>query len=124
MSGRFATNPARVKHRDVLVPLLETLLVARTTKDWTDALEASGIPGGPINDFAAIDADPQVQARGIFKDLAPGLRGVASPMRFSRSQVQDNRPPPLLGADTSEILASILGLSESEQARLRQGKII
>ncbi len=122
--ARFATNPARVKHRDVLVPLLETLLVARTTKDWTESLEAFGIPGGPINDFAAIDSDPQVQARGIFKNLAPGLRGVASPMRFSRSQVQDNRPPPLLGADTSEVLASILGLSENELARLRQGKII
>lgn len=121
---RFSTNPARVKHRAILVPLLETMLAARTTKDWTEALEAFGIPGGPINDFAAIDADPQVQARGIFKDLAPGLRGVASPMRFSRSQVQDNRPPPLLGADTSEVLASVLGLSEEDLARLRQDRII
>ncbi len=121
---RFATNPARVKHRDILVPVLETLLAARTTKDWTETLEAFGIPGGPINDFADIDADPQVQARGIFKDLAPGLRGVASPMRFSRSEVQDNRPPPMLGADTAEILASVLELSEVELARLRQEKII
>ncbi len=121
---RFSTNPARVKHRAILVPLLETMLAARTTKDWTEALEAFGIPGGPINEFAAIDADPQVQARGIFKDLAPGLRGVASPMRFSRSEVQDNRPPPLLGADTSEVLASVLGLSEEDLARLRQDRII
>ncbi|WP_442865514.1 CaiB/BaiF CoA transferase family protein [Acidocella sp. MX-AZ03] len=66
---RFATNPARVKHRAILVPLLEALLAARTTKDWTEALEAFGIPGGPINEFADIDADPQVQARGIFKTL-------------------------------------------------------
>ena len=121
---RFSTNPARVKHRAILVPLLETLLALRTTKDWTEALEAFGIPGGPINEFADIDADPQVQARGIFKALAPGLRGVASPMRFSRSQVQDDRPPPQLGADTAEILGDMLALSEDEQARLRAGRII
>lgn len=121
---RFATNPARVQHRDVLVPLLETLLAARTTKDWTETLEAFGIPGGPINEFADIDADPQVRARGIFKDLAPGLRGVANPMRFSRSVVQDDRPPPMLGADTSEVLASVLALSADDLATLRRDKVI
>ncbi|EKN01418.1 CaiB/BaiF CoA-transferase family protein [Acidocella sp. MX-AZ02] len=121
---RFATNPARVKHRAILVPLLEALLAARTTKDWTEALEAFGIPGGPINEFADIDADPQVQARGIFKTLGPGLRGVASPMRFSRSEVADDRPPPHLGADTDEVLASVLALSETERTALRDNKII
>ncbi|MDE8346061.1 MAG: CaiB/BaiF CoA-transferase family protein [Acidocella sp.] len=121
---RFAANPARVKNRAILVPLLETLLAARTTKDWTEALEAFGIPGGPINDFAAIDADPQVQARGIFKQLAPGLRGVASPIRFSRSAVKDNLPPPPLGADTAEVLSSVLEFSEEDISKLREEKII
>ncbi|WP_427976510.1 CaiB/BaiF CoA transferase family protein [Acidocella sp.] len=121
---RFATNPARVKHRATLVPLLETLLAARTTKDWTETLEAFGIPGGPINEFADIDADPHVRARGIFKELAPGLRGVASPMRFSRSKVRDNRPPPLLGADTTEVLSDILELSDEDLTRLQRDKII
>ncbi len=121
---RFAANPARVKHRAVLVPILETLLAARTTKDWTEALEKFGIPGGPINNFSDIDADPQVQARGIFKQLAPGLRGVANPMRFSRSEVQDDRPPPQLGADTSETLATVLKLSEDELQTLRRDQVI
>ena len=121
---RFAANPARVKNRAILVPLLETLLAARTTKDWTEALEAFGIPGGPINDFAAIDADPQVQARGIFKQLAPGLRGVASPIRFSRSAVKDNLQPPSLGADTAEVLSSVLEFSEEDISKLREEKII
>ena len=121
---RFATNPARVRNRATLVPILETLLMARPSHAWLEALEAQGIPGGPINDFAAIDADPQVQARGIFKTLTPELRGVANPMRFSRSAVQDDRPPPQLGADTEEVLTSILGLSEDDLTKLRQEQII
>lgn len=121
---RFATNPARVKHRAVLVPLLEVLLRAHTTHDWTQKLETHGIPGGPINQFADIDADPQVQARGVFKDLGDGLRGVASPMRFSRSKVEDNRPPPHLGAQTTDVLADVLGLSVPELDALRHNKII
>lgn len=121
---RFAANPARVEHRAILVPILEKLLAARTTRDWVETLEAFGIPGGPINEFSDIDADPQVRARGIFKELSPGLRGVANPMRFSRSEVRDNRPPPMLGADTAEILSSTLGISEAELIQLRHEKII
>lgn len=121
---RFATNPARVKNRGVLVPLLDALLRSRPSKDWLEALESAGVPGGPINDFAEIDADPQVQARNIFKTLAPGLRGVANPMRFSRSALQDDRPPPQLGADTTETLSSVLGLTETDLNRLKKTQVI
>jgi len=124
LDARFATNPARVANRAVLIPLLEPLLLARTTKEWTAALEKAGVPGGPINDFADLDTDPQVQARGIFKDLAPGLRGVANPMRFSRTPAEDNRPPPALGADTDDVLTGELGLSAAEIAALRDGGVV
>ncbi|MDD2704832.1 MAG: CaiB/BaiF CoA-transferase family protein [Acidocella sp.] len=124
LDTRFATNPARVANRAVLIPLLETLLLARTTKAWTEALEAAGVPGGPINAFPDLDDDPQVQARGIFKDLGPGLRGVANPMRFSRTPAEDNRPPPALGADTDDVLTGELGLSPAEIAALRGADVI
>ena len=124
LDARFATNPARVENRDVLVPLLASFLKSRSSKAWLEALEAEGVPGGPINDFAAVDADPQVQARDVFKTLAPGLRGVANPMRFSRSTVQDDRPPPQLGADTNEVLSSVLGLTETDLSRLKNTQVI
>lgn len=124
LDDNFATNPARVRNREVLVPLLETLLKAKPSKFWLEALETQGIPGGPINNFASIDADPQVQARGIFKTLSPELRGVANPMRFSRSTLQDDRPPPQLGADTVETLTSLLGLSEDDLTSLQSQKVI
>src|SRR5439155_988374 len=62
---RFATNPQRVKHRAVLIPLLREATVMRTTQDWIAALEAAGVPCGPINRLDQVFADPHVQARGV-----------------------------------------------------------
>ena len=120
---RFATNPARVRSRAILVPLLEALLLKRTTTEWCEALEAAGVPGGPINRFPDLDEDPQVQARGIFNDLGEGMRAVANPMRFSRTPADDTRPPPALGAATDDVLAE-LGLSADEIAALRASGIV
>lgn len=120
---RFATNPQRVRHRAILVPLLEELLRQRTTRDWCTVLEAAGVPGGPINAFPDLDADPQVQARGIFHKLRNGLRAVANPMRFSRTPVDDTRPPPALGEATAEVLAD-LGLAAEEISALQQQGVV
>ncbi|HQT46072.1 MAG: CoA transferase [Acidocella sp. 20-63-7] len=118
VDARFATNPARVANRGVLVPLLEVMMRTRTTQDWMAALETVGVPCGPINKFSDLEEDPQVLARGIFKTVAhPAggeVRGVASPMRFSRTQVEDERTSPLLGADTEAVLREYAGASAAE----------
>ncbi len=120
---RFAKNPDRVRNRAELVPILEEILRARTTREWCVGLEENGVPGGPINGFADLDDDPQVQARGIFNDLGGGVRAVANPMRFDRTPVDDRRQPPQLGADTDEVLAG-LGISADEIAALRAKGVV
>ncbi|MEJ6508212.1 MAG: CaiB/BaiF CoA-transferase family protein [Octadecabacter sp.] len=95
---RFATNPARLEHRDTLVPLL-----ADKMKDWTKAdimaaCETHGVPSGPINTFEDVFADPQVIARGLRLDL-DGAPSVRPPMRFSDSELALDRPAPALGQD-------------------------
>jgi crotonobetainyl-CoA:carnitine CoA-transferase CaiB-like acyl-CoA transferase len=126
--ARFATNPARVANRGVLVPLLEVVMRTRTTQAWMAALEAVGVPCGPINKFADLEEDPQVRARGIFKTVAhPAggqVRGVASPMRFSRTQVEDERTSPLLGADTAAVLRAYAGASAAEIAAWRAAGVV
>ena len=62
---RFATNAARVEHRGELVRELAPLLAARATGAWLDALDAAGVPCGPINDLAQVFEDPQVRHRGL-----------------------------------------------------------
>jgi crotonobetainyl-CoA:carnitine CoA-transferase CaiB-like acyl-CoA transferase len=110
---RFASNAQRVANRAVLVPLLRQATVMRSSADWIDALEAAGVPCGPINRIDEVFADPQVVARGLHIDLPHPLAGsvplVANPIRLSGSPVAYQRPPPLLGEHTDEVLAQWLG---------------
>jgi len=105
---RFARNAERVRHRGTLVPLLAALMKARTRTDWLTALEAAKVPCGPINDLADVFADPHVQARDMTVSLPHPLAGdvtlVASPIKLSATPVQYQRPPPLLGEHTAEVL--------------------
>lgn len=119
---RFATNPARLANRATLIPLIEAEMLTRPQPDWLAALEAAGIPCGPVNDLAAAFAEPQVAARGLIVDIA-GTPTIAQPMRFSASPVVYNRPPPKLGEHTAEVLAQA-GYSSNEIAELEQERII
>jgi crotonobetainyl-CoA:carnitine CoA-transferase CaiB-like acyl-CoA transferase len=119
---RFVTNAGRVRHRAVLVPLLEPVLKRRTRADWLATLEAATVPCGPINDLADVFADPQVQHRGMALPVphphTDALRLVASPMKLSRTPPQLRHPPPLLGQHTDEVLAAF-GLTPAEREHLR-----
>lgn len=92
----FATNPARVAHRDRLVPILSDATLRRSRADLIAAFEAAGVPAGPVNDVAEALAEPQIAARGL--RIAPeGIAGLRSPMRFSRSTLVTDRAAPALG---------------------------
>src|SRR3546814_6765961 len=62
---RFANNAARLANRAELVPLLAAKIAAWDAQPLSLALEAEGVPAGPINDLAQVFADPQVLARGM-----------------------------------------------------------
>ena len=92
----FATNPARVAHRDRLVPMLSAATARRTRADLIAAMESAGVPAGPVNDVAEALAEPQVAARGL--RIAPeGIAGLRTPIRFGRSELSHDRAAPALG---------------------------
>jgi crotonobetainyl-CoA:carnitine CoA-transferase CaiB-like acyl-CoA transferase len=119
---RFATNAARVKNRAELLPLLRQTTVMKTTAEWIALLENAAVPCGPINDLAAVFADPQVRHRGLRVDLPHAAGGtapqVANPIRYSATPIAYDRAPPTLGQDTEAILGE-LGRSLGEIAALR-----
>ncbi|MBP2291745.1 CaiB/BaiF CoA transferase family protein [Azospirillum rugosum] len=125
---RYATNPARVAHRKELVAILELLLEQRTSRDWLGALEAVGVPCGPINDIAQVFADPHVQARNIHRDLPHEQAGtvptVASPIRYSATPIEHRVAPPTLGQHTDAVLGEALGLCAADIAALRDKGVI
>ena len=125
---RFATNPLRVKHRDVLVPLLAAMVRERGRDEWIALLERHGVPCGPINNLDEVFENEQVLARGMQVDLAHPLAGkvklVRSPMKMSATPATSTLAPPLLGQHTDEVLAEVLGKSREEIAALRARKVL
>jgi formyl-CoA transferase len=126
--ARFATNSKRVENREAITSLLADIFGKRTTQEWCDALEAAGVPNGPINNLKQVFEDPQVIARGMRIELEHPLAGkvplIASPMKFSGTPLEPKTPPPTLGQHTDEVLRGLLGFDDAEIARVRANGII
>jgi len=108
--ARFRTNPERLRHRDVLVPLLEELIGAWARDDLLQACESGGVPAGPVHNMADVFASNQVEARGMKITMPyPGAAGgavdlIGNPLRFSATPVSYRMPPPRCGEHTEEVL--------------------
>ena len=125
---RFATNPARIEHRDALIPLLAAMVKEKTKVEWISLLESVGVPCGPINNLQEVFENEHVIARGIQLNVshptAGSMKLVASPMRLSKTPVTVRMPPPLLGEHTEEILGVTLHYTHEQIAQLRSKGII
>jgi formyl-CoA transferase len=125
---RFKSMPDRIRNRKALIPLVQKIMKERKSREWIDALEAAGVPCGPINNYKEVFDDPQVQARGLQIEmphpLSGTMPGVASPMRFSATPVTYDAPPPLLGQHTREVLRQVLAMSDAEIDRLASAGVI
>ncbi|HTO49408.1 MAG TPA: CaiB/BaiF CoA-transferase family protein [Burkholderiales bacterium] len=125
---RYASNGKRVENRVELTRILDEIFARRTTREWVEALEAAGVPNGPINTIEQVFAEPQAIARGLRVELPHPAAGtvslVRSPMRFSATPIEHERPPPLLGEHTDEILRGLLGMRDDEIAKLRADAVL
>jgi len=90
---RFATNPERVRNRAALIAALTAAIVQWRKADLYEALEAAGVPAGPINTVAEVFADPQVRARGLQIER-DGLPGVAGPIVIDGERMVSDHPSP------------------------------
>ncbi|MEZ2389530.1 CaiB/BaiF CoA transferase family protein [bacterium RCC_150] len=124
---RFAKNPSRVAHRAVLIPLIEDIMLTRTTTEWVEALDAAGVPVGPIQTVDQALNDPQVLARGMVADLqhptVGALKVVGCPVRLTRTPPSVRTAPPVLGQHTDEVL-SHLGFSSTDIDALRSAGVV
>ncbi len=124
---RFRSNPERLRNRETIVTIVQDILRTRTSAEWIRALDAAGVPCGPINDLREVFDDPQVRHRGI-KVHIPHAYGsvstVANPIRLSETPITYDVPPPLLGQHTREVLSHLLGMSDAEMDRYARAGVI
>ncbi len=121
--ARFSTNPSRVRHRDTLVPILAEMVKTRGKADWIAALEAAGVPCGPINALDEVFDNEQVIARGMQVSLphpcGADVKLVRNPIRMSATPPDARTAPPLLGAQTDDVLRDMLGYDDARIAALK-----
>jgi crotonobetainyl-CoA:carnitine CoA-transferase CaiB-like acyl-CoA transferase len=98
--------------------------LTKTTQEWLDILLAEDIWVAPVNDFAAVEADPQVHENEMIVEWehpkAGTVRGVGIPVKFSDTPGEIRRHAPLLGEHTKEILRDLAGFSEDEVRELQE----
>ncbi len=121
---RFATNPARVAHREVLVPQIEAVLRRKSTGEWLETLQAVGVPCAPVNDIPTALADPQAQARGMVQHVEHPVDGPVPQLgpvaKMSGTPPQIHLAPPHLGEHTDEVLREYLGYDAEKITELRK----
>lgn len=120
---RFATNAARVEHRDLLMDRIGAQTRTLPSAHWLAALAKAGVPAAPVNTIAEAFADPQTVARGAIVDQ-DGIRTVANPIRLVGDVRNEALPPPEVGADTAAVLRDVLSLRDDEIAGLENEQII
>lgn len=110
---RFITNPQRVKHREILIPLMQRVFLSKSREQWIALFEAANVPCGAINSIDEALNLPQAIAREmtVSFDDSP-VRVLANPIKLSDTPVQYHNPPPTLGQHTAEVLAELF---EEEQ---------
>ena len=119
---RFASNAARVAHREEMVGLVSETIATRPAAEWLEQFETAGIPAGPINTLTQALSDVQAQHRQMVRSIA-GVPLVGSPVRLEGARADSELPPPRLGEHTPDVLAA-LGLDSAEVERLRAAKIV
>ena len=98
----YQSNSLRVANRETLQAALQPLLSAYTRDALLTALEAAGVPAGPINTVADVFADPQIIHRGLKLDLVAAdgspVSGIASPIVINGERMAADTPSPHLGS--------------------------
>lgn len=119
---RFVDNKSRVANRDVLIPLLEELLAAKSNDAWLPTIQKLGIPVAPIRNIRETFEHPQSQDRGVTVDVVHPRAGkikISAPaVRYGPAKMAVNRPPPVLGQHTDEVLQE-MGFSSNDIDKLR-----
>jgi len=126
--ARFLTNGDRMKNLPALTAAMSERLKTRPVREWIAALEAEGVPCGPINSIADMAEDPHTAAREMVVELehprAGRTRALGLPIKLSATPGRVSRAAPLLGQHTREVLAEYGFASREIEALIGEGAAV
>ena len=121
---RFSNNRSRMQNRLALGEALTAYFRTNTTQHWLDALEAAGVPAGPVLSIDEMHHDPQTLARDMVPQVEHPVAGkvstIGAPVKFHSTPGGVKRPAPVLGEHTEEVLLEA-GLSKDDIAEVTGG---
>ncbi len=124
---RFATNGARVQHREELDRLIEEEFSRRTSDELTGLFTEHSVTAIQVYDIAQILSDPHIRARDVVVRVPDGRGGSVAMHsvvpRLSGTPGAIEHAGPALGEHNAEVYGR-LGLTETEQAALKEAKVI
>ena len=124
---RFVTNDVRLENHAEFKARVEAILATAPVAEWVQKLEAATVAAGPVYEFHEVFEDPQVRHLGLVAEVQqPGLgpvRMLGFPARASATPPRIDRPAPLLGQHTAEVLGEI-GIAREEIDRLARAGVI
>jgi len=96
----YKTNPARVKNRQTLVPMLTAWMMQKDTAEWGRLLDSANVPSSPILDVEQVMMHPHVLARGmkLTSDDSTTPPMIANPMLMDGQRMISELAPPALGS--------------------------
>ncbi len=125
---RFASNALRIANRDACVAAITPAMKLKTTAKWIAVLEPLGVPCGPVHRLDEVFANPQIRHRKMQVNVSHPLSGsvplVANPIKYSRTPLSYENPPPLLGEHTDLVLEKLLSKTPQDIAALRKNGIV
>ena len=124
----YKTNAQRVINRIDLEKKITSVLLKKTIKDWLILFEGNNIPASKINSVReALESEQASVNKMVLEEnhpVAGTYRTLGIPFKFSKTSAEINLPPPLLGADTDDVLMKLVGLKPEKITKLREDKII
>lgn len=123
----FATDAARVRHRQELAEVIEGVTTQKPRAHWLQVLEEAGVPCGPILTYPEVFSHPQVVARNMVQEIEHPIGGrirqIGPAVKCSGTPARIRRPAPLLGEHTEEVLQEIGYTSGEIEALAAEGVI-
>lgn len=125
---RYARNRDRIANRETLIALLGATFAQQEVEHWLGLLQAAGVPAGRVRDLDAVFSSADAVERGIVRRQPHPTIGevatIASPLRLEGTPPSYDRPPPLLGEHSRELLAEVAGLDEAAISALIAASVV